>query len=158
LSKIRRVCACMRAAGSPGALFRCPTMSQDRFLAAIQQTTARAMPLDQLISAAQELTGAGQADLARQLYQVWISFNKEHPLLSSAHCNCSTLMSAMGDEAGTDADLRAALALNPDSAPACINLGSSLERRGGQREAIDAWRAGLERMGSITGDSIGYKT
>lgn len=132
--------------------------TQDRFLAAIQQTTARTMPLDQLIAATHELTVGGQPDLARQLYQVWISFNKDHPLLFIAHFNCSTLLSAMGDEIGTDAELRAALALNPDFAPACINLGSSLERRGGQREAIEAWRAGLERMGAITGDAINYKT
>ncbi len=132
-------------------------MSQQTFLAALQKTTGRSLPMDQLIATAQELTQAGAVDLACQLYQVWISFNKDHPLLFIAHFNCSTLLQQAGNETAAEADLRAALALNPDFAPAAINLGSSLERRGGQREAIEAWRAGLERMTAITGDSISYK-
>jgi predicted O-linked N-acetylglucosamine transferase (SPINDLY family) len=132
-------------------------MSNAAFLAAIEKTTAKALPLEQLINQAQELTSSGQPELARQLYQVWISFNKDHPLLFIAHFNCSTLMSALGDEAAASVELRAALAISPDFAPACINLGTSLERQGGAREAVEVWRQGLERMGPITGDSINYK-
>ncbi len=128
------------------------------FASAIQKITAGGLPLDELILSAQLMVQEGQVDQARQLYQVWSSFNKEHPLGFIAHFNCSTLMQQVGDEAAADTELRAALVLKPDFAPACINLGSSLERRGMVKEAIEQWREGLDRMSAITGDSINYKT
>jgi len=129
-------------------------MSNTSFLAAIQKITAGGLPLDELLVASQGL----EPDQARQLYQVWISFNKEHPLLFIAHFNCSTLLQQMGDEQGGEAELKAALALKPDFAPACINLGSAYERRGMAKEAVDQWRDGLERMAAVSGDAINYKT
>lgn len=129
-------------------------MSNTSFLAAIQKITAGGLPLDELLVAAQGL----EPDQARQLYQVWISFNKEHPLLFIAHFNCSTLLQQMGDEQGGEAELKAALALKPDFAPACINLGSSYERRGMAKEAIDQWRSGVDQMAAVSGDAINYKT
>ena len=69
-------------------------MSNTSFLAAIQKITAGGLPLDELLIASQGL----EPDHARQLYQVWISFNKTHPLLFIAHFNCSTLLQQMGDE------------------------------------------------------------
>lgn len=128
-------------------------MSQPVFLAAIQKITAGALPLEELLATANALG----VDEARQLYQVWISFNRTHPLLFIAHFNCSTLLQQLGDEQGGEEQLRAALALKPDFAPACINLGSSLERRGMAREAVEQWRDGLERMAAITADGVNYK-
>ena len=101
--------------------------------------------------------GGLEPDQARQLYQVWISFNKTHPLLFIAHFNCSTLLQQIGDEQGGEAELRASLALKPDFAPAGINLGSSLERQGKVNEAIDQWRGALDLMSAVTADSINYK-
>jgi predicted O-linked N-acetylglucosamine transferase (SPINDLY family) len=129
-------------------------MSNTPFLEAIQKITAGNFPLDQLLAAAQGLA----PDQARQLYQVWISFNKEHPLLFIAHFNCSTLLQQMGDETAGEAELKAALAQKPDFAPARINLGSAYERQGRAKEAVDEWRAGLDQMSAITPDAIGYKT
>ncbi len=128
-------------------------MSQPIFLAAIQKITAGALALEDLLVTANSIT----VDEARQLYQVWISFNKEHPLLFIAHFNCSTLLQQIGDEQGGEEHLRAALALKPDFSPACINLGSSLERRGQAKEAVEQWRDGLEKMASVTPDGINYK-
>ena len=128
-------------------------MSQSTFLAAIQKITAGGLPLEQLLVATQGLA----PDEARQLYQVWISFNKEHPLLFIAHFNCSTLLQQLGDEQGGEAELKAALAMKPDFAPACINLGSSLERRGMAKEAVEQWRDGLDRMSAVTADAVNYK-
>lgn len=128
-------------------------MSQSTFLAAIQKITAGGLTLEELLVTA----GGLSPDEGRQLYQVWISFNKEHPLLFIAHFNCSTLQQILGDEQGGEESLRAALALKPDFAPACINLGSSLERRGLGKEAVEQWRDGLDRMSSVTADSINYK-
>jgi predicted O-linked N-acetylglucosamine transferase (SPINDLY family) len=128
-------------------------MPQMTFLDAIQKITAGGLALEELLVTAQTLP----ADQGRQLYQVWISFNKEHPLLFIAHFNCSTLLQQMGDEQGGEEALRAALALKPDFAPACINLGSTLERRGLAKEAVEQWRDGLEKMSSISADGINYK-
>jgi predicted O-linked N-acetylglucosamine transferase (SPINDLY family) len=128
-------------------------MSQSIFLAAIQKITAGGLPIEQLLVTAGGLT----PDEARQLYQVWISFNKEHPLLFIAHFNCSTLLQQLGDEQGGEEALKAALAMKPDFAPACINLGSSYERRGMAKEAVEQWRDGLERMASVTPDAVNYK-
>ena len=128
-------------------------MSQSSFLAAIQKITAGGLQIEDLLLTAGRLA----PDEARQLYQVWISFNKEHPLLFIAHFNCSTLLQQLGDEQGGEAELKAALAMKPDFAPACINLGSSYERRGMAKEAVDQWRDGLERMAAVSADAVGYK-
>lgn len=128
-------------------------MSQTTFLAAIQKITAGSMTLEEVLGAA----GALSPDEGRQLYQVWISFNKDHPLLFIALFNCSTLQQQLGDEEGGEGSLRAALALKPDFAPACINLGSSLERRGLAKEAVEQWRDGLDKMAGVTADTINYK-
>lgn len=133
-------------------------MSQTAFVTALQKVTTGELSLNELIAAAQQLTGANQPDLARQLYQVWIAMNGEHPLLFIAHFNCSTLLAQTGDAAGALTSLRAALAINPDFAPARINLGTALEREGKASEAIEQWRTGVERMAAITGDAIDYKT
>src|SRR5690606_31956295 len=42
-------------------------------------------------------------------------------------------------------------------APAHINLGSAMERRGAAKEAVEQWKTGLERLGAVTGDAIDYK-
>ena len=128
-------------------------MSQSTFLAAIQKITAGGMTLEEVLGAA----GGLSPDEGRQLYQVWILFNKDHPLLFIALFNCSTLQQQLGDEQGGEESLHAALALKPDFAPACINLGSSLERRGLAKEAVEQWREGLDKMSSVTPDSINYK-
>ncbi len=128
-------------------------MSQSTFLGAIQKITAGGMALEEVLAAA----GAVAAEEGRQLYQVWISFNKDHPLLFIALFNCSTLQQQLGDDQGGEVSLRAALALKPDFAPACINLGSSLERRGLVKEAVEQWRDGLDKMAGVTADTINYK-
>jgi predicted O-linked N-acetylglucosamine transferase (SPINDLY family) len=47
--------------------------------------------------------------------------------------------------------------VNPDFPPAHINLGSALERQGDPAAAVEQWKAGLERLPTITGDTIEYK-
>src|SRR5690349_17843332 len=119
-------------------------MSENLFLNAIQKITKGEATLNEIIAGAQQLAAAGQPDYARQLYQVWISFNGAHPLCFFAHFNHSTLLAQLGDEAGVEAALRAALEINPDFAPAHVNLGSSLERQGKVKDAVEQWKAGLE--------------
>jgi predicted O-linked N-acetylglucosamine transferase (SPINDLY family) len=132
-------------------------MSENSFAAALQKITGGALPLNELIAEAQALTQAGQLDQARQLYQVWIAMNGAHPLVFIAHFNCSTLQTQLGDAIAAEASLQAALKANPDFAAAHINLGSAMERRGAAKEAVEQWKAGLERLGAVTGDAIEYK-
>lgn len=132
-------------------------MADNDFLAALQKITSGALTIHELIAAAQRAAQAGQPEQARQLYQVWIAMNGDNPLVFIAHFNCSTLQQQLGDAAGAEASLRAALAKNPDFAPAHVNLGSALERRGAAAEAVEQWKGGLERMSAITGDSVDYK-
>ena len=132
-------------------------MSQAAFVTALQKVTTNALSLNELIVAAQELTNVGKPDLSRQLYQVWIAMNGDHPLLFIANFNASTLMAQLGDHAAATAALQAAIAQNPDFAPARINLGSALERQGDAAKAVEQWKAGLDRMSAITGDAIEYK-
>ena len=132
-------------------------MSQTAFVTALQKVTTGSLGLNELIVAAQQLTNSGQHDLARQLYQVWIAMNGDNPLLFIVHFNCSTLLAQAGDHAGALASLRAALAVNPDFAPAHINLGSALERQGDAAAAVEQWKTGVERLSAITGDAIEYK-
>lgn len=132
-------------------------MNQNAFLAALQKVTAGPLPLNDLIVAAQQLSATGQIEQTRQLYQVWLAMNGDNPLAFIAHFNCSTIQQQLGDTAGAEISLRAAIAQNPDFAPGHINLGSALERRGAARDAIEQWKAGLERMSAVTGDAIDYK-
>lgn len=132
-------------------------MADNDFLAALQKITSGGLSLHELIAAAQSAANAGQAEQARQLYQVWIAMNAENPLVFIAHFNCSTLQTQLGDPAGAEASLRAALARNPDFAPAHVNLGSAMERRGGAAEAVEQWKAGLDRLSAVSGDAIDYK-
>ena len=90
------------------------------------------LALNDLIGA-QVLT-AGQPDQARQLYQVWLAMNAAHPLSFIAYFNCSTLQAQLGDPIAAEASLQAALKAKPDFAPAHINLGSAMERRGPARK------------------------
>lgn len=131
-------------------------MSSQVFATAIAQITTGGLPLEGVIRAAQMLNDA--PDEARQLYQVWATLNPAHPLVAVAHFNCSTLLDQAGDTAGAEAELRKALASNPDFAPARINIGGVLERRGQAGDAILEWQAGLERMGGVTRDAMDYKT
>lgn len=132
-------------------------MADNDFLAALQKITSGGLTLHELIAAAQSAANAGQAEQARQLYQVWIAMNAENPLVFIAHFNCSTLQTQLGDAVGAEASLRAALARNPDFAPAHVNLGSAVERRGAAAEAVEQWKAGLERLSAVSGDAIDYK-
>lgn len=132
-------------------------MSENAFLTALQKITAGDLPFNDLIAGAQALTRTGKIDEARQLYQVWLAMNGEHPFAFIAHFNVSTLMQQLGDAAGAEIALRSALARNPDFAPGHINLGSALERRGDAKGAVEQWKAGLERMSAVTGDAIDYK-
>jgi predicted O-linked N-acetylglucosamine transferase (SPINDLY family) len=132
-------------------------MSENAFLKSLQDITSGRLSLQDMIAAAQRLAAADKPDLARQLYQIWIGLNRQDPLLFVANFNYAAALSQAGDDIGAEAALREAIQQNPDFAPAYVNLGSALERRGAAGEALHQWRLGVERLTAITGDAIEYK-
>src|SRR5262249_22641338 len=105
-------------------------MTDGVFTAALQKATSGTLSLLELIDAANSLSQAAQPALARQLYKVWIGFNREHPQRFVAHFNCSVLESDADDVADAILSLKHAIVLKPDFLQAYINLGRLFERSG----------------------------
>ncbi len=97
------------------------------------------MSLQELMSQAQALQGAGQIEAAAQLYEAWIN-GTESPMRPVACFNWGTLLSTAGQEPAAEAAYRRALDLQPGFAPALLNLGHLLERRGAVDAALATWR------------------
>jgi predicted O-linked N-acetylglucosamine transferase (SPINDLY family) len=97
------------------------------------------MSLQELMAHAQALHTAGQAAAAAQLYETWIN-GTDSPLRPVACFNWGTLLSAAGNEPAAEAAYRRALDLQPGFAPAQLNLGHLLERRGAVDAAVACWR------------------
>ena len=133
-------------------------MAPKTFANALQLAVSGELPLPELIEAASNLCQSNQATLARQLYRSWINLNREHPLLYVAYFNCSTLDSDAQDFAAATDSLDKAIALNPEFAPAYINLGRLWERSGSPDQALDLWRAAANRSAPINGTTVCYVT
>lgn len=96
--------------------------------------------------------------MAEQLYRIWIAFNPKDPHVFVAYFNNSGLQQQLGDIEGAEASLRASVEVNADFLPGYINLGSVLEKRGLLNEAVEQWRAAVDRQIPLTGMVLGYKT
>jgi predicted O-linked N-acetylglucosamine transferase (SPINDLY family) len=131
-------------------------MAENGFPSAIAKVTAGALDLAELITAAGDLAQDRHADLAIQLYKVWIAFNPHHPQRYAAHFNAASLLTEAGDLAGSRAELEAALEQKADFAPALINLGAALERQGDVEGALARWREVPSHPALIDHMSVGY--
>jgi predicted O-linked N-acetylglucosamine transferase (SPINDLY family) len=89
---------------------------------------------------AQALHAQGQPDRAAALYQTWID-HSESPLRHVACFNWGTMLTAAGQHEAAEAAYQRALALDSTLAPARLNLGHMLERRGDTTGALATWRA-----------------
>lgn len=114
------------------------------------------LPLGRLIETAADLARAGETAAARQLYQSWIDQNPDSPHLYVAHFNCAALAGEMNDQVAAAASLGEAIRLNPDFAPAYINLGRIHEQAGSTEQAVELWRLAASRPTSINGGAIQY--
>src|SRR4051812_21822775 len=114
------------------------------------------LPIGELIDAASHLSARDENALARQLYKVWINFNREHPQLYVVYFNCSALDSQAGDLDAAIDSLNKAIAINPDFLPAYINLGGILERSGAADRAVELWRSAVRRPLLLTGATASY--
>lgn len=133
-------------------------MIENDFSRALQLAITGQLPITGLIEAASALSNTGQLTLARQLYRSWIGSNPEHPQLFVAYFNCSALDSQAQDFPAATEALNAAIAHNPDFAPAYINLGRLMEGAGQPERAIELWRTAANRSTVISGNAVVYAT
>ncbi len=118
-----------------------PTVAADaRLSAAIRDGSAT---LQLLMDEATRLQAAGDAATAALAYETWLARTRQ-PLQHLACFNWGTLLSAQGDEAGAERAYRRALAIEPGFAPALLNLGHLMERRGDADGAVATWRQVIE--------------
>jgi predicted O-linked N-acetylglucosamine transferase (SPINDLY family) len=97
------------------------------------------LPIAELMEHANACVAAGQGAAAAELYGAWLARGAQ-PLAHIVHFNHGTVLSGLGREAEAEAAYRAALAVAPGFAPALLNLGHLLERRGETEAALGAWR------------------
>ncbi len=100
------------------------------------------LSLADLVSEAQRLHAAGQADAAVALYQCWTA-DGPAAMRHVACFNLGTLLGGLGRTAEAEAAYRQALALQANFPHARLNLGHLLERAGQPEEALAQWRAVL---------------
>jgi predicted O-linked N-acetylglucosamine transferase (SPINDLY family) len=114
--------------------------------------TARrdAAALGALMQQAQALQAAGQPEAAAALYAEWLA-DENAVLRPLAAFNLGTLLGSLpapDAAARAEAAYRQALALAPDFAPAHLNLGHQLERRGDLEGALAQWAAVYDARGA----------
>ncbi len=106
------------------------------------------------------VSGLGPAGREREgiaLYEAWASANAGQPQVAIAIFNKACLQSQIGDVGAAIESLKAVLEINPDFAPAYVNLGGLVERAGSPANGIELWRAGAARLPMVTGASIDHK-
>ncbi|MDP1534622.1 MAG: acetylglucosamine transferase, partial [Rubrivivax sp.] len=98
-----------------------------------------ALPLSDLLEQAHRLQQSGQGLTAAQLYEAWITHTAS-PLRQVACFNWGTVLGGLNRHDEAEQAYRKALEFQPDFAPARLNLGHLLERRGEVEGALAVWR------------------
>ncbi len=98
-----------------------------------------ALSLADLLDHAQRLLGAGQGATTARLYEAWI-VHSTSPLRHLACFNWGTVLGSLNRHDEAEQAYRKALELQPGLAPARLNLGHLLERRGAFDDALAIWQ------------------
>ncbi|MDL5033254.1 tetratricopeptide repeat protein [Pelomonas sp. APW6] len=106
----------------------------------IARARAGGMPLQELMSVAQQWQTGGRLNECLALYEAWVESNQS-PQRLLALFNWGTVLGEMRRHAEAEAVYQRALALNPDFAQAKLNLGHQLEHQGKTAEALAQWQA-----------------
>lgn len=116
------------------------------------------MSVLELVGLAEKLkVQAGHVPVAT-LYKTWIENNNGHQLLYAVLFNYSAVLTEMGNLQGAREALEASLSLNPDFAPARINLGRIYERFGSPEMSVEQWTTAIDRLAIVNGTNIAHKT
>ena len=110
-----------------------------------------------LLAHAEQLNANGASASAAALYKNWIACNPGHEFLHAAYYNYSFSLAKAGDRLGAIAAARECQRLKPDFTPVYINLGRLLEDSAELGEAVEHWRALIERLPQIRGEWIRHK-
>jgi predicted O-linked N-acetylglucosamine transferase (SPINDLY family) len=102
-------------------------------------SAAPRLSLQELMDRAQALQQAAQPEQAAALYEAWLA-DTDSPLRHVACFNWGTLLSSLGRSDAAEAAYQQGLAHQPGFAPAQLNLGHLLERRGDHAGALAHWR------------------
>jgi len=124
------------------------------FLGAVGALAEGSFGAAQLFGVAAQLAAGGRADLAGQLYKLWVGANPDSPLLHAVCFNHGVLAAGSGDYATARTAYERSLAAKPDFVPARINLGSVLENQGANADALAQWQAATETLASVTGGNV----
>ena len=127
------------------------------FLEAVGALAEGTFGAAQLFDMAARLAAGGRADLASQLYKLWIGANPQSPFLHAVSFNHGVLAAGSGDYPTARAAYERALAAKPDFVPARINLGSVLEIQGSLPDALGQWQAVREHLSSVSGENLRHK-
>jgi predicted O-linked N-acetylglucosamine transferase (SPINDLY family) len=132
----------MNLAVAAAAPARAATPAPDALDSQALLTAARSgqMSLQDLMDRAQALQALAQADTAALLYETWLSHTVS-PLRHVACFNWGTLLSAAGHSDKAESAYQQGLDHLPGFAPALLNLGHLLERRGDASGALARWAA-----------------
>ncbi|MBF0189737.1 MAG: hypothetical protein HQL99_01140 [Magnetococcales bacterium] len=116
------------------------------------------MSLVDLIGQADPLLGAGRVEEVIALYRGWLSAHAEDPQAHYALYNLGVVLLNVRDPLGAREVFERSIALQPDFYPPYINLGNALEQMGDATAAAACWRVLVERLPTITGENLGFKT
>jgi predicted O-linked N-acetylglucosamine transferase (SPINDLY family) len=123
----------------------------------LQKAVTRQMPVVELFGQAVALKANNQAQLAVELYKVWIAHNSDHELLHAAFFNYGVAMADVGDYNGAINAYRDAIRVKPDFEPPHINLGRALEDLGQIAPAVSEWQKLIAKLSGVNGDSVYHK-
>jgi predicted O-linked N-acetylglucosamine transferase (SPINDLY family) len=133
-------------------------MIADLLASALQRSHERTLTVMDLLNVAGQLQAAGEVAAVATLYATWIEHNGDNPILYAVHFNHAVVLSNTGNLEGAKHALMEAIRLNPDFYPPYINLGHVMERMGLNGDAVGHWYAVSNRLATVTGDNVGYKT
>lgn len=133
-------------------------MVADEFTRALKRAMEKQLPVMDLLNAVGTLMAAGETSLTLALYRDWIAYNQDHKLLHAIYFNYGVILTGANQLAEAKQAMLDAIRVNPDFYPAYINLGHVCERMGAAGEGVNHWYALVNRLGTVTGENVDFKT
>src|SRR5262245_56985785 len=125
---------------------------------ALKRSRERSLEALKLLSIVGQLSAAGQKELVAPLYQTWLDHNSDSPLAHAIFFNYGVVLSNLGDNDRAIQAFRDAVRIREDFFPPYINLGTALDKIGRAGDAVGQWQQVVQRLSTVTGEAIGYKT
>ena len=141
----------------PITVTHAPTPTEGSGPSALELGRSQQLSLMDLLSVAETLAAAGQKEVAGDLYKTWFAFNDRNPTIHLAYFNYAVILGQLGDRAGAIQALRTCIRIDPNFAPAHINLGRALEDSGQIGAAVEQWWKYAEATKQLDAEAIGHK-